>query len=161
MRAARKIEVFPVEDNPKKDDVKNDEPFEKTFEIRLVRLEDHVANIAGDVVEIKGDLKDLRTRMDDGFQSVRKEMRDGDQALRKEMHDGDQALGKEMKDGFQAVRKEMNDGFQAVRKEMNDGFQSIAKELSSISKELSNAKIWALLIAAAILGVLARSFHWI
>jgi len=37
---------------------------------------------------------------------------------------------------------------------MHDGFQSIHKELSS-------AKIWALLVDAAILGVLARGFHWI
>ena len=37
---------------------------------------------------------------------------------------------------------------------MTDGFQSVHKELSS-------AKIWALLIAAAMLGVIARGFHWI
>jgi hypothetical protein len=37
---------------------------------------------------------------------------------------------------------------------MYDGFQLF-------HKELSNAKIWALLIAAAMLGVLARGFHWI
>jgi hypothetical protein len=40
------------------------------------------------------------------------------------------------------------------RARMEDGFQSIRKELSS-------AKIWALLVAASILGVFARGFHWI
>jgi hypothetical protein len=40
-----------------------------------------------------------------------------------------------------------------LRTRMTDGFQSIHKELSS-------AKIWALLVDAAILGVLARGFHW-
>jgi archaellum component FlaC len=34
-------------------------------------------------------------------------------------------------------------------------------EVKGLSKEINNAKIWALLIAAAILGVLARGFHWI
>ena len=130
-------------DSAKIDDVKKDEwPIEKTSE-RLVRLEVQVVNIAAGVVEIKSDVKDLRTRMEVGFQAVRKEM-----------HEGDQALRKEMNDGFQAVRKEKHEGDQALRKEMNDGFQSIRKELS-------DAKIWALLIGAAILSVLARGFHWI
>jgi hypothetical protein len=59
-----------------------------------------------------------------------------------------------MEEGFQSLRKDMHDGFQSLRKEMYDGFQLF-------HKELSNAKIWALLIAAAMLGVLARGFHWI
>lgn len=60
----------------------------------------------------------------------------------------------ELKSDVIDLRMRMTDGFQAVRKEMYDGFQSIHKELSS-------AKIWALLVDAAILGVLARGFHWI
>ena len=103
MHAARKREVLPMEDDAKKDsakidDVKKDEwPIEKTSE-RLVRLEVQVVNIAAGVVEIKSDVKDLRTRMEVGFQAVRKEM-----------HEGDQALRKEMNDGFQSIRKELSD----------------------------------------------------
>jgi predicted nucleic acid-binding Zn-ribbon protein len=41
-----------------------------------------------------------------------------------------------------------------LRTRMEDGFHSVRKEIS-------NAKIWALLIAAAMLSVLARGFHWI
>jgi hypothetical protein len=84
--------------------------------------------------ELEGDpdAKDLRARMEEGFQSLRREMYDEAKALRKEMIDGAQALRKEMTDGFQSIRK-----------------------------EISSAKIWALLIAAAMLGVLARGFHWI
>jgi hypothetical protein len=41
-----------------------------------------------------------------------------------------------------------------LRTRMEDGFQSVRKEIS-------DAKIWALLIAASMLGVLARGFHWI
>ena len=54
------------------------------------------------------------------------------------------------------LRRETKD----LRTRMEDGFQSISKEISSIHKEISKAKIWALLIAAAVLGVLARGFHW-
>ena len=60
----------------------------------------------------------------------------------------------ELKRDTKDLRTRMEDEFRSIRKDMEDGFQSIRKELSS-------AKIWALLIAAAILGVLARGFHWI
>ena len=63
-------------------------------------------------------------------------------------------LGTRMTDEFQASDRRMTDGFQASDRRMADGFQATHKELSS-------AKIWALLIAAAMLGVIARGFHWI
>lgn len=37
----------------------------------------------------------------------------------------------------------------------------LRRDTKDLRKEISNAKIWALLIAAAMLGVLARGFHWI
>jgi hypothetical protein len=49
---------------------------------------------------------------------------------------------------------ELKSDVKGLSTRMNDGFQSVHKELSS-------AKIWALLIAAAMLGVIARGFHWI
>jgi hypothetical protein len=71
----------------------------------------------------------------------------------------------ELKRDVKDLRKEVNDGGQSLRKEISDGDQSLRKEMyvgfESIRKEISNAKIWALLIAAAMLGVLARGFHWI
>jgi hypothetical protein len=49
---------------------------------------------------------------------------------------------------------ELKSDVKGLSTRMTDGFQSVHKELSS-------AKIWALLIAAAMLGVIARGFHWI
>jgi hypothetical protein len=49
---------------------------------------------------------------------------------------------------------ELKSDVKGLSTRMNDGFQSVHKELSS-------AKIWALLIAAAMLGVIAQGFHWI
>lgn len=49
---------------------------------------------------------------------------------------------------------ETQDDVKELRTRMEDGFHSVRKEIS-------DAKIWALLIAAAMLGVLARGFHWI
>jgi len=49
---------------------------------------------------------------------------------------------------------ELKSDVKGLSTRMTDGFQSVHKELSS-------AKIWALFIAAAMLGVIARGFHWI
>ena len=84
-----------MEDGVKKDDG----PIESRVEVRLLRLEDKVTVVATDVTELKSEVKSLRSRMEDRFQSV--------------------------------------------------------------SKEISDAKIWALIIAAGMLGILAKGFHWI
>jgi hypothetical protein len=95
MLPARKDEVSRVEDGVKKDDG----PIESRVEVRLLRLEDKVTVVATDVTELKSEVKSLRSRMEDRFQSV--------------------------------------------------------------SKDISDAKIWALIIAAGVLGILAKGFHWI
>lgn len=55
---------------------------------------------------------------------------------------------------LQADVKDLQSDVKELRTRMEDGFQSVRKEIH-------DAKIWALLIAAAMLGVLARGFHWI
>jgi hypothetical protein len=94
MLPARKEEVFLMEGESKKVEERLG-----ALEVSVAVVRTQNAHIMTDVSELKGDMKDLRTRMTDGFQSVH--------------------------------------------------------------KELSSAKIWALLIAAAMLGVMARGFHWI
>ena len=94
MLPARKEEMFPVEGESKKVEERLG-----ALEVSVAVVRTQNAHIMTDVSELKGDVKELRTRMTDGFQSVH--------------------------------------------------------------KELSSAKIWALLIAAAMLGVIARGFHWI
>jgi hypothetical protein len=95
MLPARKDEGSHVEDGVKKDDG----PIERRVEVRLLRLEDKVTGIATDLKELKSEVKSLRTRMEDGFQSLR--------------------------------------------------------------KDNSDTKVWALIIAAGVLGILAKGFHWI
>ena len=56
---------------------------------------------------------------------------------------------------------ELKSDLKGLSTRLTDGFQSVHKEFHSVNKELSSAKIWALLIAAAMLGVIARGFHWI
>jgi hypothetical protein len=61
-------------------------------------------------------------------------------------------------EGSRALYKEMRDRDLALRNEMYEGLQSIRKEIWE--KEFRNAKIWALVITAALIGAMARGFHW-
>jgi hypothetical protein len=60
----------------------------------------------------------------------------------------------ELKGEVKSLRTRIEDGFQSLRKEMTDSSQSLRKEIG-------DAKIWALIIAAGVLGILAKGFHWI
>jgi hypothetical protein len=39
--------------------------------------------------------------------------------------------------------------------------KELKSEVKSLGKDISDAKIWALIIAAGVLGILAKGFHWI
>jgi hypothetical protein len=39
--------------------------------------------------------------------------------------------------------------------------RELKSEVKSLGKDISDAKIWALIIAAGVLGILAKGFHWI
>ncbi len=64
-----------------------------------------------------------------------------------------------MDEGFRALYKEMRDRDLELRNELYEGLRSIRKEIWE--KEIRNMKIWALVITAALIGVMARGFHWI
>ena len=64
-----------------------------------------------------------------------------------------------MDKGFRALYKETRDRDLALRNEMYEGLRSIRKELWE--KEVRSTKIWALVITAVMIGVMARGFHWI
>ena len=46
-------------------------------------------------------------------------------------------------------------------KELRSEFKELKSEVKSLGKDISDAKIWALIIAAGVLGILAKGFHWI
>ena len=59
-----------------------------------------------------------------------------------------------VKDSVTALRAEMNDKFAALEGRIRDSFESL-----KVGRVLD--KVWALLTAAALLGVMARGFKWI
>jgi gas vesicle protein len=68
------------------------------------------------------------------------------------------ALRKEQADDFKGVRKELADQFIAVRKDFSTEFTAVRKDQSSDFRALMIA---GGLAALALLGVIAKGFHWI
>jgi hypothetical protein len=64
-----------------------------------------------------------------------------------------------MDERFLALYKEMRERELAFREQISDELRSLRKQLWD--KEVSDTKIWALVITAAMIGVMARGFHWI
>lgn len=63
----------------------------------------------------------------------------------------------EMKSDIREVRKEVQD----VRKEMHASFATVEASLTALKVGRAIDKIWWLLIAAGLLGVMAKGFKWI
>jgi outer membrane murein-binding lipoprotein Lpp len=49
----------------------------------------------------------------------------------------------------------------SLSKKMDDGFQALSAKMDSMSRDISATKVWALLIAAAVLGVTAHALKWL
>ena len=65
---------------------------------------------------------------------------------------------RQLKDDLGNLRVEMNKGDASLRDEMHQGFATLERKM--IRTSLSD-KIWTLLMAAAILGVMAHGFKWL
>jgi hypothetical protein len=64
-----------------------------------------------------------------------------------------------MEERFLALYNEMRDRELAFRNEMSEGLRSLRKQLWD--KEIRDTKIWAVVITAVVIAVMAKGFHWI
>ena len=68
---------------------------------------------------------------------------------------------KEFKTEFKELRSEFKSEVSSFRGEMNSLRTRMEDGFQSLRKEMSDTKVWALIIAAGVLGILAKGFHWI
>jgi chromosome segregation ATPase len=109
---------------------------------RLLKLETHVAHIRADVGDLKSEIRDLRGE----FKELRTE-------LKGEMKE----LRAELKGEMQELRAELKGEMQ----ELGGDVSSIKDQMATIRVDMVMTRVWALCQSAAILGVMARGFHWI
>jgi len=138
-------------------------------EIVEIGVEEHVRS---DIAEIKVDLRAVkdsvhafRAEMQVSISELRLEMRESNAALRADLRADIASLRTEMVAAIGGLRTELVGAISGLRTEMHLADHKLEtglrQEIGKVKDSLNGAKIWALLIAAALLGVMARGFHWI
>jgi hypothetical protein len=112
---------------------------ERNMESNVGKLEADVDHIKSRTNAIGTDIRDLRSRVD-------------------VVHD---SLSRKMDDGFQALSSKMDNGFLAQSSKMDNGFLAQSSKMDRMTRDISGTKVWALLIAAAVLGVMAHALKWL
>jgi hypothetical protein len=138
------MRYFPMEDDVKKDNGL----IQKAVETRVGRLESQVASTATEVSEVASQVQHLCTRTDGAFRAMREETRERERSLLEETRERERSLREEILERNLALRQEMREGLRSIRDRLSE-------------KELSDTRMWAILIGAALLGAAAHGFHWI
>jgi peptidoglycan hydrolase CwlO-like protein len=119
-----------------------------SMENEQAKIEGRLDRIEAVAVETKSKVQDIELRLIDTQGDV-KELQSDVKGLTERVIQTQVGL-KELDRRVTETQGEVKE----LRTRMEDAFHSLRKEIS-------DAKIWALLIAATMLGVLARGFHWI
>lgn len=105
---------------------------------RIARLESHVEHIQSDVIDIKAEVRKLNDKIDT---EVRK------------LHDKIDSV----KDTVNALKAETKERFA----QLDARFAQLDARFAKLNMSRALDKVWWLLIAASLLGVMARGFKWI
>lgn len=142
------------------------------FETRLARLEAGVEHTGSDILEIKGQLHDLRTSMDGKFEVVNQKfeavnerfdaINDRFEAINDKFSGTDEKFGR----ALQRLEDRTNQRFEDVNKKFDALLISLGNNHAQLIEKMGEIKVWSLTVLGGglgfgILGVLARALHWI
>jgi DNA anti-recombination protein RmuC len=150
------------------------------------RLQATVDHIQSDVTETKGDIRRLDAKLDaqrvelsqkidaprsefnTRIDAVRTDLTERIDALRTDLTERIDALRTDLTTRIDAVRVELTAGINSLRSESGAKFDALFTELKEHRKDITDLKVWrwvdrvwALVVGAAILSVMARAFKWI
>ena len=131
------------------------------MEARLARVESDVAHLVTDMADVKADVRSLRDKTDDGFGKLNGRI-DG-------LNDKIDRNAKSLNDRIDGSVGKLNDKIDGLHDKLDARLQTLQDSLAhtrvSLSESISAAKIWALVLyaalAAGMFGTMARGFGWI
>lgn len=141
-------------------------PEPETFvEERLARLEATVEHIQSDATEIKTDLRRMEDKFDKRFGEVARRDEVGtlsdkvDERFREvdARFDKVDARFQEVDRRFDAVIAALH----ALEVRMEQGFREFEKRFGELGVGRALDRVWWLLMCGALLGVMAKGFHWL
>jgi predicted transcriptional regulator len=134
--------------------------WETPVEDRLGKIEAHIEHMRSDISDLKVDVRRLNEKVDEVDKRLGGKIDDVDKRLGEKIDDVDKLLCAKIDE----VDKRLGEKIDEVDKRLTgklDGLKdSMEKEFRTLDRERLYDRVWFLLIAAAILGVMAHGFKW-
>jgi predicted nuclease with TOPRIM domain len=123
--------------------------WETPVEDRLGKIEAHIEHMRSDISDLKVDVRRLNEKVDEVDKRLGGKIDDVDKRLGEKIDEVDKRLGEKIDD----VDKRLTGKLDGLK-------DSMEKEFRTLDRERLYDRVWFLLIAAAILGVMAHGFKW-
>jgi predicted transcriptional regulator len=134
--------------------------WETPVEDRLGKIEAHIEHMRSDISDLKVDVRRLNEKVDEVDKRLGGKIDEVDKRLGEKIDDVDKRLCAKIDE----VDKRLGEKIDEVDKRLTgklDGLKdSMEKEFRTLDRERLYDRVWFLLIAAAILGVMAYGFKW-
>jgi predicted transcriptional regulator len=134
--------------------------WETPVEDRLGKIEAHIEHMRSDISDLKVDVRRLNEKVDEVDKRLGGKIDEVDKRLGEKIDDVDKRLCAKIDE----VDKRLGEKIDEVDKRLTgklDGLKdSMEKEFRTLDRERLYDRVWFLLIAAAILGVMAHGFKW-
>jgi predicted transcriptional regulator len=134
--------------------------WETPVEDRLGKIEAHIEHMRSDISDLKVDVRRLNEKVDEVDKRLGGKIDDVDKRLGEKIDEVDKRLCAKIDE----VDKRLGEKIDEVDKRLTgklDGLKdSMEKEFRTLDRERLYDRVWFLLIAAAILGVMAHGFKW-
>jgi chromosome segregation ATPase len=123
--------------------------WETPVEDRLGKIEAHIEHMRSDISDLKVDVRRLNEKVDEVDKRLGGKIDDVDKRLCAKIDEVDKRLGEKIDE----VDKRLTGKLDGLK-------DSMEKEFRTLDRERLYDRVWFLLIAAAILGVMAHGFKW-
>ena len=123
--------------------------WETPVEDRLGKIEAHIEHMRSDISDLKVDVRRLNEKVDEVDKRLGGKIDDVDKRLGEKIDEVDKRLGGKIDE----VDKRLTGKLDGLK-------DSMEKEFRTLDRERLYDRVWFLLIAAAILGVMAHGFKW-
>lgn len=125
--------------------------FEREYPVeeQIARLETKVENIQSDITQMKGDIRNLGTKIDEVDKRLTAKIDEVDKRLTAKIDEVDKRLSAKIDEKVGSLDVKLTGMILALEKSFSD-----------LKVSRANDRVWWLVIAGAILSVMAKGFKW-
>jgi predicted transcriptional regulator len=134
--------------------------WETPVEDRLGKIEAHIEHMRSDISDLKVDVRRLNEKVDEVDKRLGGKIDEVDKRLGEKIDDVDKRLCAKIDEVDKRLGEKIDDVDKRLTGKLDGLKDSMEKEFRTLDRERLYDRVWFLLIAAAILGVMAHGFKW-